>query len=105
MGGVNEALTVMLMAAKFGVSVLSPRGRRGLCEYVQHLSLIDYIAISGSLEKRCPRVRGSPPRAFRGPGAHPRCTLRRADGGRLQHRHEAGIVDAFEFPSGREWAR
>lgn len=51
-GGVNEILGIMLMAAKFGVPVCPHAGGVGLCEYVQHLSMIDYIAISGSLENR-----------------------------------------------------
>lgn len=49
-GGVNENLAIMLMAAKFGVPVCPHAGGVGLCEYVQHLSIIDYVAISGSLE-------------------------------------------------------
>lgn len=52
LGGVNEVLAVQLMAAKFGVPVCPHAGGVGLCEYVQHLALIDYIAISGSLENR-----------------------------------------------------
>lgn len=52
LGGVNEILGVLLMAAKFGVPVCPHAGGVGLCEYVQHLSFIDYIAISGSLEDR-----------------------------------------------------
>src|SRR5438094_2384267 len=52
LGGVNEVLAVMLMAAKFGVPVCPHAGGVGLCEYVQHLSLIDYICISASLEDR-----------------------------------------------------
>jgi L-fuconate dehydratase len=52
LGGVNEVLAVMLMAAKFGVPVCPHAGGVGLCEYVQHLSMIDYICISGSLEDR-----------------------------------------------------
>lgn len=52
LGGVNEALAVMLMAAKYGVPVCPHAGGVGLCEYVQHLSLIDYICISGSLDGR-----------------------------------------------------
>ncbi len=52
LGGVNEVLAVLLMAAKFGVPVCPHAGGVGLCEYVQHLSLVDYIAISGSLEDR-----------------------------------------------------
>lgn len=51
-GGVNELLAIMLMAAKFGVPVCPHAGGVGLCEYVQHLSMFDYIAISGSLEER-----------------------------------------------------
>lgn len=52
LGGVNEILAVLLMAAKFGVPVCPHAGGVGLCEYVQHLSMFDYIAISGSLESR-----------------------------------------------------
>ena len=52
LGGVNEVLAVLLMAAKFGVPVCPHAGGVGLCEYVQHLALIDYIAIGASLENR-----------------------------------------------------
>ncbi|WP_163400039.1 L-fuconate dehydratase [Flavobacterium fluviatile] len=51
-GGVNEILAILLMAAKFNVPVCPHAGGVGLCEYVQHLSMIDYIVISGSLENR-----------------------------------------------------
>ena len=51
-GGVNEILAILLMAAKFDVPVCPHAGGVGLCEYVQHLSMIDFIAISGSLEGR-----------------------------------------------------
>jgi L-fuconate dehydratase len=52
LGGVNEVLAVLLMAAKFGVPVCPHAGGVGLCEYVQHLAIFDYIAVSGSLEDR-----------------------------------------------------
>ena len=52
LAGVNEVLAVILMAAKFGVPVCPHAGGVGLCEYVQHLSLFDYIAVSASLENR-----------------------------------------------------
>jgi L-fuconate dehydratase len=52
MGGVNEVLAVLLMAAKFGVPVCPHAGGVGLCEYVQHLAMFDYIAVSASLENR-----------------------------------------------------
>ncbi len=51
-GGVNEVLAILLMAAKFGIPVCPHAGGVGLCEYVQHLALFDYIALSGSLEHR-----------------------------------------------------
>lgn len=51
-GGVNEILAILLMAAKFDIPVCPHAGGVGLCEYVQHLSMIDYIAISGKLEDR-----------------------------------------------------
>jgi L-fuconate dehydratase len=52
LGGVNEILSVMLMAAKFNIPVCPHAGGVGLCEYVQHLSMIDYVYISASLENR-----------------------------------------------------
>jgi L-fuconate dehydratase len=52
LAGVNEVIAVLLMAAKFGVPVCPHAGGVGLCEYVQHLSIFDYIAVSGSLEGR-----------------------------------------------------
>lgn len=51
-GGVNEILAILLMAAKFDIPVCPHAGGVGLCEYVQHLSIIDYIVVSGSLENR-----------------------------------------------------
>ena len=52
LGGVNEVLAVMLMAKKFGIPVWPHAGGVGLCEYVQHLSIIDYVCISASLTDR-----------------------------------------------------
>ena len=51
-GGVNEVLAVLLLAAKFGVPVCPHAGGVGLCEYVQHLAMIDFVCVSGSLEDR-----------------------------------------------------
>src|SRR5256714_14760709 len=52
LGGVNEVLAVLLLAAKFGIPVCPHAGGVGLCEYVQHLAIFDYIAVSASLENR-----------------------------------------------------
>lgn len=52
LGGVNEILAVLLLAAKYGLPVCPHAGGVGLCEYVQHLSMIDYVCISGAREGR-----------------------------------------------------
>ena len=51
-GGVNEVLAILLMSKKFNIPVCPHAGGVGLCEYVQHLSMIDYIVVSASLENR-----------------------------------------------------
>jgi L-fuconate dehydratase len=51
-GGVNENLAVILLAAKFGIPVCPHAGGVGLCELVQHLSMFDYIAVAGRMDDR-----------------------------------------------------
>jgi L-fuconate dehydratase len=50
--GVNENLAILLMAAKFGVPVCPHAGGVGLCEFVQHLAIFDYLGVSATLENR-----------------------------------------------------
>jgi L-fuconate dehydratase len=52
LGGVNEVLAVLLLAAEFGVAVCPHAGGVGLCELVQHLSIVDYVCVSGSMDGR-----------------------------------------------------
>ncbi|GAA0986892.1 mandelate racemase [Acrocarpospora macrocephala] len=51
-GGVNENIAILLLAAKFGVPVCPHAGGVGLCELVQHLAMFDFIAVSGSMDGR-----------------------------------------------------
>ncbi|HEY6800061.1 MAG TPA: enolase C-terminal domain-like protein, partial [Agromyces sp.] len=51
-GGVNENLANLLLAAKFGVPVCPHAGGVGLCEAVQHLSMFDFVAVSGGMDGR-----------------------------------------------------
>ncbi|MEV6957668.1 enolase C-terminal domain-like protein [Streptomyces sp. NPDC051207] len=51
-GGVNENLAILLLAAKAGVPVCPHAGGVGLCELVQHLAMFDYVALSGTTEDR-----------------------------------------------------
>ncbi|SHF85800.1 L-fuconate dehydratase [Modicisalibacter ilicicola DSM 19980] len=52
LGGLNEVIVVLLLAAKFDIPVCPHGGGVGLCEYTQHISLFDYIAVSASLDGR-----------------------------------------------------
>ena len=52
LGGVNEVLAVLLLAAKFDLPVLPHAGGVGLCEYVQHLAMFDYLCVAGTREGR-----------------------------------------------------
>ncbi len=52
LGGLNEVLLVILMAAKFGIPVCPHAGGVGLCEYVQNIAIFDYVVVSASLENR-----------------------------------------------------
>ncbi|MCF3651640.1 L-fuconate dehydratase [Synoicihabitans lomoniglobus] len=52
LAGVNEVVAVLLLAAKFNTPVCPHAGGVGLCEYVQHESIFDYICVSGSLDGR-----------------------------------------------------
>ena len=51
-GGVNENITILLLAAQFGVRVCPHAGGVGLCEAVQHLSMFDFVAVSATKEGR-----------------------------------------------------
>lgn len=52
LGGLNEVLAVLLLAAKFNIPVCPHGGGVGLCQYSQNIVLFDYIAVSASLDKR-----------------------------------------------------
>src|SRR6476469_396315 len=52
LGGVNEVLAVVLLAAKFGVPICPHAGGVGLCEYAQHVSMFDYVAVSATFDDR-----------------------------------------------------
>ncbi|HLU71765.1 MAG TPA: L-fuconate dehydratase [Nonomuraea sp.] len=51
-GGVNENIAILLLAARFGVPVCPHAGGVGLCEMVQHLSMFDYVSVTGTMENR-----------------------------------------------------
>jgi L-fuconate dehydratase len=104
LGGVNEALAVLLMAAKFDVAVCPHAGGVGLGEYVQHLAMFDYVGVSTSQKGRVveyidhlhehfvdpAEVRGGRYVAPTAPGFS--ITMHRAS------------IKAFSYPRGPEWS-
>src|SRR6266852_521029 len=105
LGGVNEVLAVMLMAAKFGVPVCPHAGGVGLCEYVQHLSLVDYIAVSASLENRIVEYVDHLHEHFVFPAAirNGNYLPPLAPGYSIEMKSDS--LDYYEFPNGQAWKR
>ena len=105
LGGVNEVLAVLLMAAKFGVPVCPHAGGVGLCEYVQHLSIFDYVAISGSLENRVLEYVDHLHDHFINPVLMKgdRYMPPLASGYSIEMKPES--LDRYEFPNGEAWLK
>ena len=103
MGGVNEVLGVLLMAAKFGVPVCPHAGGVGLCEYVQHISIFDYIAVSGSLKDRMCEYVDHLHEHFVDPCVviNARYMAPARPGYSITMKGES--LEAYEFPAGRVW--
>ena len=103
LGGLNEVLAVVLMAAKFGVPVCPHGGGVGLCQYSQNIVLFDYIAVSASLERRVLEYVDHLHENFLEP-----IVIRR---GRYIPPQQPGYgvtmkqesLNRFEYPNGQEW--
>jgi len=104
LASVNEIITVLLMAAKYGVPVCPHAGGVGLCELVQHLSIFDYIAVSGSLEGRVTEYVDHLHEHFTDP-----CVVKNAayvlptTPGYSSRMHD-GSINTFRYPDGAYWA-
>jgi L-fuconate dehydratase len=103
LGGVNECLAVILLAAKFGVPICPHAGGVGLCEYTQHLSIFDYIAVGASLEGRILEYVDHLHEHFFDPVVmkNGRYMPPTAPGYSIAMRPES--LDEYEFPVGRAW--
>jgi L-fuconate dehydratase len=103
LGGVNEMLAVLLLAAKFEIPVCPHAGGVGLCEYEQHMSLFDYIAVSASLERRVLEYVDHLHEHFLDPVAirRGRYLVPTQPGFSVTMKPES--LDAYEFPGGRVW--
>jgi L-fuconate dehydratase len=104
LASINEILSVYLMAKKFDVPVCPHAGGVGLCELVQHLSIFDYVAVSGSLENRVTEYVDHLHEHFVDPcivenGAYVLPT----QPGYSAEMYES-TLDEFAFPNGSYWA-
>jgi L-fuconate dehydratase len=101
--GVNEVLAILLMAAKFGVPVCPHAGGVGLCEYVQHLAMIDYVCVSGSLDDRVCEYAAHLHEHFVDPVVmrHGRYLPPTAPGYSISMKPDS--IAAYEFPAGAAW--
>jgi L-fuconate dehydratase len=102
-GGVNEVLAELLLAAKFGVPVCPHAGGVGLCELVQHLAVLDYLRIGTSLDGRMVEYVDHLHEHFVDP-------VRTRDGRYLlptapgySASMKPASVESFSFPSGAVW--
>ena len=103
-GGVNENLAILLLAAKFGVPVWPHAGGVGLCELVQHLAMFDFVAVSGTAEDRAIEYVDHLHEHFTAPV--------RIDNGHYVAPRAAGTgaemwpatLAAYRYPDGPEWA-
>ncbi|WP_061293332.1 enolase C-terminal domain-like protein [Herbidospora cretacea] len=105
LASVNEIIPILLMAAKFGVPVCPHAGGVGLCEIVQHLSVIDYVCVSGSMEGRVLEYVDHLHEHFTDPVRIERGRYRLPGAPGYSARMHAGSVDAYRYPDGAEWAR
>ncbi len=105
LGGINEVIAAILLAAKFDVPVCPHAGGVGLCEHVQHFSAFDYICVSGTLENRITEYADHLHEHF----VHPvqmragRYCLPHAPGLGVEFK-EASLRE-FAFPDGPVWQR
>jgi L-fuconate dehydratase len=101
--GINENLAILLMAAKFGIPVCPHAGGVGLCEYVQHLAIFDFLCVSGTMQDRVIEYVDHLHEHFRDP-----VVIRK---GRYMLPQQPGYsaevlpasLERFAFPDGAEW--
>ncbi|MDX6204160.1 MAG: L-fuconate dehydratase [Frankiales bacterium] len=102
-GGVNENVAILLMAAKFGVSVCPHAGGVGLCEVVRHLAMFDYVAVSGSTTDRWIEYVDHLHEHFADPVRIARGRYLAPQQPGSSARMLPGSIDDYRYPDGRMW--
>ncbi|WP_298326035.1 enolase C-terminal domain-like protein [Haloactinopolyspora sp.] len=108
LASINEIVSVLLLAAKFGVPVCPHAGGVGLCEMVQHVAVLDYVAVSGDLTNRVTEFVDHLHEHFTDPcvvsdSGHGTAYVLPRDPGYSTRLHPESI-DTYRFPEGHYWA-
>jgi len=104
LGGVNENLAVILMAAKFGVPIGPHAGGVGLCELVQHLSMFDYVAVAGRMDDRVTEFVDHLHEHFVDPVVISQGRYLAPERPGFSSEIRAASRDAYRYPGGPAWA-
>ncbi len=102
-GGVNENIAMLLLAAKYGVRVCPHAGGVGLCEMVQHLAMFDFLSVSGSMDGRMIEHVDHLHEHFIDPVLVVQGRYRPPTGKGLNARMHSESLERYEFPHGAEW--
>jgi L-fuconate dehydratase len=102
-GGVNENVAILLLAAKFGVSVCPHAGGVGLCEVVRHLAMFDYVAVSGSTTDRWIEYVDHLHEHFSDPARIVRGRYIAPQQPGSSARMLPGSIEDYRYPDGRMW--
>ena len=105
LGGVNEVLAVLLLAKQFNIPVCPHAGGVGLCEYVQHISIFDYIAVSAKLDDRILEYVDHLHEHFIDPVVirNGKYKVPLSPGYSIEMKPES--LDKYEFPKGEIWSK
>jgi L-fuconate dehydratase len=102
-GGVNENIAILLLAAKFGLPVCPHAGGVGLCELVQHLSMFDFVAVSGTTDGRVIEFVDHLHEHFVDPVVIEDGCYRAPDYAGFGATMKAESMERYSFPDGPEW--
>jgi L-fuconate dehydratase len=103
--GVNENVAILLLAAQFGVPVCPHAGGVGLCELVQHLSMFDFVAVSGSQQDRMIEHAAHLHEHFLHPAIVRRGAYRAPEAPGFSAQIHAQSISQYRYPEGSEWGQ
>jgi len=105
LSSINEILTVYMIAAKYGKPVCPHAGGVGLCEYVQHLSMIDYVQISADLTDRVVEFVDHLHEHFEDPCKIVNGAYAAPNKPGYSIKMFESSIDAYSYPHGSEWQK